>query len=256
MKKLAVRILIAIVVLVILVLVGLALFLDNAVKRGVETVGSKLTQTEVTLQGVSLSLMSGSGKIKGLVVGNPSGFKSPSAISIGTASLDLVPRSLFADKVIIKSINVQAPEITFETDLKENNLGKLQANVEAATGGSKKPTPNSDEKKASKKLQVDDFQITGGKVLISLNALGGQSTTVNLPDIHLQGLGAGPEGITSAELTHKVLQLILQHATEAAAGNVSQLAKSALNLTNSLPKSVGDAEKITKGIGDLLKPKK
>jgi hypothetical protein len=103
MKKIAIGIIVAVLVVIF---AGVALFLDSAVKRGVENIGSRLTKVDVRLDGVNLSLMSGSGKLKGLIVGNPAGYKSPSAISIGTASLDLVPRSLFSYKVIIKSINV------------------------------------------------------------------------------------------------------------------------------------------------------
>ena len=77
MKKIIRLVLIAVVVLALLVVVGVHFFLDGAIKRGVETIGPKLTKTQVTLNNVSLSLLSGSGKMKGLVVGNPEGFKTP-----------------------------------------------------------------------------------------------------------------------------------------------------------------------------------
>src|SRR6266702_4272761 len=135
MKKLIVRLLIAGLVLVVLGVLAVSLFLDAGVKRGIETVGPMLTKVEVKLDSVSLSLLSGSGKVKGMVLGNPEGFKTPSAIQVGNASLALQPSSVFSDKVVIKSVNVHAPEITFETDLKGNNLSKIVANIQAATGG-------------------------------------------------------------------------------------------------------------------------
>src|SRR3974390_655789 len=134
MKKILVRILIALLVLLIVGVLAVSLFLDSALKKGIETVGPMLAKVEVKLDSVSLSLLSGSGKIKGLFIGNPEGFKTPAAIQVGNASLALQPSSVFGDKVIIKSVLVQAPEITFETDLKANNLSKILANVEAATG--------------------------------------------------------------------------------------------------------------------------
>src|SRR5690349_11115539 len=102
MKKIIFRLLIALFVLFILALLAVRLFLDAAIKRGVETVGPMVTKVDVKLDSASLSLLSGSGKIKGLVVGNPAGFKTPSAISVGTASLALEPRSLLSDKIVIK----------------------------------------------------------------------------------------------------------------------------------------------------------
>lgn len=257
MKKLLFRLLIALVVLVILAVVAVSLFLDSAIRRGVETVGPMLTKVDVKLAGVSLSIFSGSGKIKGLVVGNPPGYKTPAAIQVGSASLAVQPGSVFADKVVIHSINVQAPEITFETDLKGNNLSKIMANLDETTGGSTSAKPaDSAQKKASKKLQVDDFLITGGKIHVSVTALGGQSATVPLPEIHLTGLGQGPDGITAAELSKRVLQAIEKESVQAASGAVADLSKQAANLTKGLgTNAAGTVDSVTKGIGGLLKKK-
>ncbi|HLH54907.1 MAG TPA: hypothetical protein VKY92_14955 [Verrucomicrobiae bacterium] len=252
MKKLLVRLTIAALALLILAAVCIALFMDNLVKRGVDTVGPLLTKVEVKLDSASLSLLSGSGKLKGLFVGNPSGFKSPSAIQVGTASLAIAPGSVFSSKVIIRSINVQAPEITFETDFKGNNLSKILANVESFSGSSS--SGSKQENNASRKLQVDDFLISGGKIHVSVTALGGQSATVALPEIHLTGLGQGPDGITVAELTKVVLNQIEKQAAQVAAGAIADLGKNATGLTKDLGNTAADAAgKVTKGLGGLLK---
>jgi uncharacterized protein involved in outer membrane biogenesis len=257
MKKLAIRLLIALLVLVILAVVAVRLFLDGAIRRGVETAGPMLTKVDVKLAGVSLSLLSGSGNLKGLVIGNPEGFKTPLAIQVGSASLMVQPGSIFSDKVVIHSVNVQAPEITFETDLRANNLSKILANVEEATGGSAPAKPNDPaQKKASKKLQVDDFLISGGKIHVSVTTLGGQSMTVPLPEIHLSGLGQGPDGITAAELTKVVLRAIEKESVQAASGAVADLSKQAANLTKGLgTNTTGAVDSVTKGIGGLFKKK-
>ncbi len=260
MKKLIIRFIVTIVVVVILAALAAHLLLDGIIKRGIETIGPKLTKVDIKLQSVSLSFLSGSGKITGLVVGNPEGYKTPSAISVGSASLALKPGSLLSDKIVISSINVQAPEITFETDLKGNNLNKILANLDAATGGSGSQPPKAKEPaqpkaaKAGKKLQVDDFVISGGKVHVSMTTLGGKAATIPLPDIHLTDLGKGPEGITPAELTKVVLQAIEKSAVQAASGAVGDIGKGATALTKDLSKTVsGSAGSITKGIGGLFK---
>jgi uncharacterized protein involved in outer membrane biogenesis len=253
MKKLLIRISIAVVILLILGVMAVCLSLDSAVKRGIETVGPMLTKVEVKLDSVNLSLLSGGGKIKGLVVGNPAGFKAASAIQVGSASLSLQPGSVFSDKVIIKSINLQAPEITFETDLKGNNLSKILANVQAATGGSDNSNQNA-AGKSGKKLQVDDFLISGAKVHVSVTTLGGASATVPLPEIHLTGLGQGPDGITPAELTKVVLQEIEKAAVQVASTSVADLGKNAASLTKGLGgTATGATDKVTKGLGGLFK---
>jgi uncharacterized protein involved in outer membrane biogenesis len=255
MKKLLVRFLIAFLVLVVLGVIAIGLFLDTAVKRGVETVGPMLTKVEVKLDSVSLSLLSGSGKLKGLFVGNPSGYKSPSAIQVGTASLALRPSSILSPKIVIRSINVRAPEITFETDLKGNNLSKILANLESAAGGGNSTNTVADSK-AARKLQVDDFLITGGKIHVSVTVLGGQSATVPLPEIHLTALGQGPDGITVAELTKVVLEAIEKEALQASTSAIADLSKEAAGLTKGLGTgATGAVDKVTNGLGGLLKKK-
>jgi uncharacterized protein involved in outer membrane biogenesis len=253
MKKLIIRLSIALIMLIILGVVSIALFLESAVKRGIETVGPMLTHVEVKIDSVSLSLLSGGGKLKGLVVGNPAGFKSPSAIQVGTASLELEPSSLFSPKVIIKSVNLQAAEFTFETDLKANNLSKILANLESATGGGGASSAKPDSG-AGRKLQVDDFLISGAKIHVSVTALGGSSATVPLPEIHLAGLGQGPGGISPAELTKLVIQAIEKEAVQASSSVMADLGKNATGLTKGFGNTAtGAVDKVTKGLARLLK---
>lgn len=261
MKKIIVRVLVALVILVILAGVAVALFLDTAIKRGIETAGPMLAKVEVKLDSVNLSLLSGSGKLKGLFVGNPQGFKTASAIQVATASLALEPRSLFSDKVVIRSIDLEGPEITFETDLKKNNLNQILDNLQDSTGGENAPPkPNEpapvQQAKATKKLQVDDFLIRGGKVHVSVTGLGGREMSVALPEIHLTALGQGPEGITPAELAKEVLQAVEKEAAQASSASVADLSKQATGLLKGVtPGSNSAVDNISKGIGGLFKKK-
>jgi hypothetical protein len=261
MKKILIRLLVVLVLLLLVGAVAVHLFLDSAIKRGVETVGPKLTKVSVKLSSVNLMLLSGSGKVNGLVIGNPEGFKSPSAISVGSTSVELLPQSLLTDKVVIRSINVQAPEVTFETGLnvKENNLNKILANLDETTGGSEKePTaPKEPGTAPAKKLQVDDFLITGAKVHVTVTAFGNRSATLPIPDIHLKNLGQGPEGITPAELTKVALQELEKEAAKAALTAIDDLSKGAVYMSKEFGgPATNTIDKATKGIGDLFKKKK
>jgi hypothetical protein len=261
MKKLVLRVLIAAVVLLLLALLAVGLFLDAAIKKGVETVGPMVTKVDVKLQSASLSLFSGSGQLKGLVVGNPPDFKTPYAISVGLAKVAVEPKSLLSDKIIVKSIVVEAPEITYEQSLSGNNLSAIKANVASTTGGNEptaaqpKETTPAKESKPSKKLQVNEFVITGGKVHASVSGLGGKSATLPLPEIRLQDLGTGPEGITPTELTSKVLQAVLDGAAKQGATAAADLAKNAVAVgkgaaTQATTNALGT---VKKGIGGLFK---
>ena len=260
MKKILIRLLIALVVVVVLVVVAVGLFLDSAIKKGVETIGPQVTKVDVKVAGVSLSLLSGSGKVKGLVLGNPQGYQTPHAISVGSTSVSLSPGSLLSDKIVVRSIRVEAPEITFEGTLQGNNLSKILDNVKGAASGSgtdpaKQDAPPGD--KAGKKIQVDDFLMTGAKVNMSIAGMGGKSVPVVLPDIHFTNLGTGAEGITAADLTQRVLQEVVASATKAAASYATEIGKGATDLTKEVGKNATEsAGKATKGVTDLFKKKK
>jgi uncharacterized protein involved in outer membrane biogenesis len=256
MKKTILKIAAVLAVLLILVVVGIGYFLDSIIKSSIETVGPKIAKVEVKLDAVSLSVLSGSGKIKGLLVGNPEGFKTTSAIQVGRASLAIQPKSLLSDKIVVRSIHVESPEITFEGTLNGNNLSKILENIEAATAGEKN-APGTSDRKSQKKIEVDDFSITGGKIHLSMTMLGSsRSATLPLPDIHLQDLGKSSEGITATELSQTIFKVLLDSATKAVAGAMTHLSKDATNAAQDVGKTAtGEVGKTSKKIGDLFKKK-
>ena len=139
MKKIFLRLVLILLVLIVVAGIAVGVFLGNLIKAGMETIGRKITQVSIKVDAVNLSLLTGSAGIKGLVVGNPEGYKSPQAISVGSTSVEVDPFSVLSDKIIIRSMRVDAPEITFEGNpFSGNNLGKIMQNINAAakSGGS------------------------------------------------------------------------------------------------------------------------
>src|SRR5208283_5689184 len=134
MRKLFLGVVVVLVVLIVVAVIVMGFFLGTIVKTGMETVGPKITQVSIKVDAVNLSLLTGSARVKGLVVGNPEGYKAPQAISVGSAAVGVNPFSVLSDKIVIRSIRVEAPEITFEGNpFSGNNLGKIMQNVNAAT---------------------------------------------------------------------------------------------------------------------------
>jgi len=85
-----------------------------------------------------------------------------------------------SDKVVVHSVKVLAPEITFEGNLGGNNLNKLLDNIKGTSEKDKQATTK-EEKSSQKKLQVDDFLITGAKVHLATSLLGDRSATLSIP---------------------------------------------------------------------------
>jgi hypothetical protein len=257
MKKYIIRFGIIGVICLIVLVVVLTMSLGSIVKKGVETVGPQITRTEMKLDGATISILSGSGTLKGFLLGNPEGYKTPSAIKAGEVGVGVQPGSVLSDKIHVTHVKVINPEITFEGTLgTKNNLSKILENVDAATGSSANtnaPAPAPAGKGAAQKLQVDDFLISGAKVNVSMTMLGGKSLTVVIPDIHFTALGTGPDGITAGELTKRVLSEVTVSTLKAVEKGVTDLGKGATELLSK--EATNTLDKATKSIGDLFKKK-
>ena len=258
MKKILLVAGIAALVLVVAGIIVAAVFLDDIVKKSVETVGPQITKVPITLNEVHIGLVTGSAKVKGLVVGNPAGYQTPYAISVGLAEVGVNPVSILSDKIIIRSIHVKSPEIAFEGNpLGKINLGDIMDNVNAVARSGGPPSTNTTAKtgakKPAQKIEVDDFLITGAQVHVSVTGMGGKEMTLPLPDIHLANLGKGGDGLTPTDLTRAVMSAITAATIKAVASAATDLGKGMENLGKDAGKTVGEeADKIKKGIGGLF----
>ena len=263
MKKIVIKIAVVAAFLIVVALVVSFLFLGSIIKKGVETVGPSITKTEMKLDSATLSALSGAGTLKGFVLGNPEGFKTGQAVKVGSTSVGVKPMSVFGDKVHVTHVRVEAPEITFEVqglNVMANNLSKILDNVTATAGDtSAKPAdskPAAKSEGASKKLQVDEFLIAGARLNVSSTMLGGKQVTVTLPEIRLTNLGQGPDGITAAELTKRVLNDVVTASIPAAEKALKDAAKGVTDAVKDLTKGgTNSLDKVTKGVGDLFKKK-
>lgn len=253
MKKL-IKILAVLIILLILAVAGSLYFLGSIVKAGVEKAGPKVTKTDVKLNNAKLSLFSGNGELKGFEIANPQGYSSPTAIKVGFVALDVAPRSVMSDKVVVHSVKVLSPEITFEGNLTGNNLGKLLDNIKSSSEKDKQATTK-DEKSSQKKFQIDDFLITGAKVHVATSLLGGRSATLSVPEVHLTNLGQGADGITAAQLSEKVFEELFQNTIKSVTQQIGDLGKGATDLLKGTTNGVPNVDSIKKGVGDLFKKK-
>lgn len=246
--------------LVIAVVIGVGLFIGPVIKAGVETLGPKITQVSVKLDAVDVSLLSGGAAIKGLVVGNPQGYSSPEAIKLGRAEIKLDLMSVLSEKVVIRAIRVESPEITYDGKLKGSNISKILDNVNAVAqkGGSAPDQAAGAEKdkgpsKPAPKIQVDEFLISGAKIRVNLTGLTSKEMTVTLPDIHLKDLGKGTDGITPTELVRVVLSQInlstVKAVTEAVAGSGKMIEDLGKDMVNNPQEKI---KAVTKGLGGLF----
>jgi len=203
--------------------------LDSLVQAAMEKYGSEITQVSVKVAAVRLAPASGEGEIKGLVLGNPKGFTTDSALKVGAISLRIDPASLTRDVVVIREVVIQSPQVTYESG-DGNNLETIQKNIEAyvtrMTGGKK------DETGPTKKFIIENVYIRDGQVTIKTPLTLGKTLSSGIPDLHLRDVGKRSNGATAGEVAGQVWQALLRSTGNVASkigGAISDGARGAVD---------------------------
>jgi len=225
--------------------------LNNGVKKGVETVGPRVTQTSVTLDSVNLSPFSGSGTLKGLNVGNPEGYKSEHIFALGQIDIQVDTGTVFSDKIIIDKIHIRQPGISYEKTLTGSNVKELQKNIEAFTGPKDPAAPDpGPDTGAKKQVVIRELIIEDGTIYVGALGVG---QTVKLPRIEMNDIGEGGDNITMAEAIDLILGKVLTNIGPAIA-NAGELGKQAAEAlkTQGLEKVDQAAGKASEAAGDAV----
>ena len=209
----------ALVLLVVIILFFVVSSLDSIIKAAVEKYGSEVTQVEVRLNKAKVSITSGEGTLRGLTVGNPKGFKTEHAFSLGEISVALDVSTVTQNPIVIKEIVISAPEVTYELRSGGSNIDVIQRNVNAYTGTAKGKAkvmdPSKDPDKEGRKLIIQHLYVKKGKVNVSATMLKGKELSAALPDIHLKDIGKEKGGADPSEVVEKLVRAISQSAGKA-----------------------------------------
>lgn len=220
------------VAILVAALVGVSVWLfnslDSIVKAAIEKYGSEITQVAVTLDTVRLSPAADEGLIAGLRIGNPQGFRTPQAVSVGSIDLAFDRASLAKDVILIHRIAVASPRISYEAG------SGGQSNFDVILHGVEQHRGKEDGKSSGKKLIVEHLEIRDIKVSYSPILLEGKGFEISLPDIELRDLGKAKGGITPGELVRIVTDALMTRMTRA----ITNTLKGAADVTKSVAESV------------------
>jgi uncharacterized protein involved in outer membrane biogenesis len=244
------------VIIVVIVVVGLS-NLGPMIKRAVNTYGPGITQTEVRLGDVGVSIFSAEAELKAFLLGNPKGFKSPKAMSVGRIYVNVDEKSITGNTIVIDRIEVIAPDITYEKISGRDNFQTILGNVKRATGQDQAgASPAQKEKKgAGKKLLIRDFIVRDGKVTLTMSALGTRTVTADLPDIHLKDIGKEKGGASPAEAFNEVFAALYGKITSPAVTDmfnkgIGEITRGSQAMAEEARKQLGTA---TEGAGEGVK---
>jgi hypothetical protein len=246
-----------IVALLLLVAIGLAVSvylllnnLDGLVEDGIETYGSEMLQSNVSVGGVKISLTDGQGEITGLAINNPDGFSNAKAFAIDKAAINLdidslkglLDQSSSSALVVVDSIDISGARLLLEQQgVNKNNLQTLLDNVKRySSSGASADQAGADSAAGQEiKLNIKQFNFTEADVTLSSDIAG--SKQLALPAIRLKDIGSG-DGASIEEVVRQVIEPILAAAVKQGQQGV---------IDEALDKAL-DNEKL-KGVKGLLK---
>lgn len=262
------KLLIVLGVIVVLVVGGLFYVAGQAggiIQSAVSTFGPDVIKAPVSLADVSVDVIGGKASLSGLVIGNPEGFKSDYAISVGRMQVALDVMSVMSDKVVIDTVEIDAPKLIYELGPGGGNIATIQKNAEA-TAASYGLDTTANEGAAGPTVVIHDLVIRDATVKLAATVLGGKGATVPLPDIHLSEIGAGDKGASPAEVAREILRAISGAVTKAVTSDkVKGLLKGVTTTGGNVGVEVGEktkkkvnkaAKKAKKKLKSLFKKKK
>ncbi len=254
------RVVVGVIVVVAVLLVCLQ-HMTPVVKSAMETFGPKITGAPLTLEKVSFSLVAMRFEMTGLVLGNPEGYKTPSAVEVGRVYVKVNPLSLFTDTIRVQQILVEDPAITYEVGLGNSNIGTILENVDKFSGASEAepgetagaPEPEG-ESGGGRKVVIEEVKVSGGRIRLSAKVLMGVAAPIPLPTVTLHDIGkseeGGDEGVSMIQATSDVLKGVFSSVVDVAKKGLSSLGDGA----KAVGGAIGDGAKAVGGaIGDGAK---
>lgn len=231
----------AIAVLAIVVFIGLK-NLNSLVEMAIESVGSNVTQTPVSVEMVNLEVTKGRGEIRGLTVENPPGYNTEHALDLGTIVLQIEPASLAERVIVINELSIDGSKLTAEhKGIADINLQQLYENINA---NSKKPAAEPQPTTAGPDLRFMLEKVSFTNLSLDLISEEYGSRALTMADIQLNNLGNKQEGLTAEELANALLKPVVDAARKKVNDELKDKAKDKLQDKLNEKLSEEDKEKL------------
>ena len=245
MKKLLVRLVLAVVVLVVVAGVVGYLWLDTIAKEAVQRGGTYAMGVDTTVDKVSLRPFAGQLQMQGLNVANPKGFSGVHLMQTGTFELELVPSSLMDKTIVLKKFELDGLDMYIDQQMPRSNISVIMDNLKKL--GDEKPK---DQKPSEGKNYRVDL-ITIRNVVAHVKVLVGPELTIKIPEIQLKNVtGDNAAGVALPVLVARILPAIVAAVLESGKGVLPpELAMALRGDVSALTAQLGgQAQQMVKGV--------
>ncbi|MFT6285911.1 MAG: hypothetical protein ACJAYC_001268 [Halieaceae bacterium] len=226
--------------------------LDGFIKETVESVGTEVTGTRVSLKSVDIDLGSGTGTLTGLIIDNPPGYDSPYAFSLDQVTVGIQPSSLTKPVIVISEVSINGANIIAEQKGTKLNLSELLDNINASVkedeAVDEEPAP--DETPSDIRLMMQKFVFAGTQAKVITEVKGEAILTV--PDVTRTNIGDSVVGLTPEQLGAEVTQAVVEEVQDAVQDYLEDLAKAAMQEKIKAKTGI-DLEAATEGLKSFFK---
>ena len=223
-------------ILIILLIAGVIWQINPIATKAINVGGPMVLGVPVSVEKVALN-PSGSFELKNLYVGNPENYSTNMpmfAVEDIQVSLDIP--SLFSDVIIIRKIQIDRPQVSYEVKNGKSNFDVLK---ERLAENQKKKPPKKDKDSPEKKVIIDELQLNKAEVTCNSTWTLGQTITFPIPSMTIRDIGKKDGGATFADATIEF---------------VGGLGNTVINTGKAIGDGIGDAAKaIGEGVKDAGK---
>lgn len=170
-------------ILIVLIIGGAYIYMNTYFKSDAAAFASKITGTNVAITAVTIDPFNGTVSLRGLDVGNPSGYQSANAIELGEIYSNVDFKSLLSQKIIINEVSLDGADIYYELKGNVDNIRALMSNV--TTNSSKLSSASASKSSSpSKDFVIKKLNITNSNLVLAANLFGlAESKTIAVDNI-------------------------------------------------------------------------
>jgi|GEM_PF-573372 len=184
--------------------------ISSIAKDLIETEGSKVLQTSVLLDNVNIKLLDGSAQISQFSIANYAGFSEPTILAFDTIKIDIEPRSLDKDVIVLDEVTVSGARIVAEQKGLSTNIQTL-LKKQAQYMNSAEDDPNAEPAKEIL-IAIKKLNFVGNSLSLATEDYGKHS--LDLPTVTQTNLGSASKGLAPKELAVAVLKPLLEQAQD------------------------------------------
>ena len=199
-----------IVGVLLIVVVGAVVYIaqnaNSLIENAIEELGSEALGTTVRVASVDVSLTQGRGSIKGLEIANPPGYDGPYLMQLDEIAVFINLKELSTETVVLDKVLIDGARIAAIVKGKgDSNLQTLMDNLDSGSSAA----ADTDAGGTATTVIIDQLDFTNAQATVDVLLLDEQ-VEINVPDIHLSGVGRKEGGATATEVAAQLIEPITE----------------------------------------------